>query len=178
VRPISLDPHHPSTDRTMSTEQTVRDFVERFYAAIDQMLNGDPAPMLELWSHGPEATVMHPDGARQMGWEEVRAAIQAWSTGMKNGRITPHDVSVRLVTPEVAIVTATEVGEGTIGAETVAVDSRATLVIRREGGAWSAVHHHVDVIPRVRALVEAARAAAASVDVSAARIGSPEPALS
>ncbi|HEX8242189.1 MAG TPA: nuclear transport factor 2 family protein [Longimicrobium sp.] len=160
----------------MSTEQTIRDFVERFYAALNRTLNGHPAPMLELWSHGPEATVLHPDGALQVGWEEVRAAFEAWAATVHDGRITPRDVSIRLVTPDVAVVTAREVGQGSIGPETVAVDGRATLVVRREGGAWTAVHHHVDVDPRIRALAEAARAAA--VDLTGARIGSPEPALS
>jgi ketosteroid isomerase-like protein len=153
----------------MSTEQTVREFVERFYAAIERMLNGDPAPMLALWPHGPEATVMHPDGGRQMGWEEVRGAFEGWSSAVASGRVTPRDVS---------IVTSTEVGEGTIAGETVKVDSRATLVVRRDGAGWTAVHHHVDADARVRALAEAAQLAMASIDVSSARIGSPEPAHS
>lgn len=160
----------------MSTEQTIREFVERFYAALNHTLNGDPAPMLALWPHGPEATVMHPDGGRQMGWEEVRGAIEAWAANVKDGRVTPRDVSIRLVTSDVAIVTADEVGEGTIGPETVAVDSRSTLVVRRDGAGWTAVHHHVDVNPRIRALARPARAAA--VDLTGTRIGSPEPALS
>ena len=162
----------------MSTEQTIRDFVDRFYAALNRTLNGDPESMLALWSHGPEATVMHPDGARRMGWEEVRGAIEAWAAAVKDGRITPRDVSIRLVTSDVAIVTADELGQGTIGPETVAVDSRSTLVVRRDGAGWTAVHHHVDVAPRIRALVEAARAAAGSVDLANARIGPPQPALS
>jgi len=160
----------------MSTEQTIREFVERFYAALNRTLNGDPAPMLALWTHGPEATVMHPDGARQMGPEEVRGAFEAWAAAVSAGRITPRDVSIRLVTSDVAVVSTVETGEGTIGPETVRVESRATLVVRRDGAGWTAVHHHVDVNPRIRALVEAAQAA--TVDVANARIGSPEPALS
>jgi ketosteroid isomerase-like protein len=159
----------------MSTEQTIRDFVDRFYAAINQMLNGRGEPMEPLWSHGPEATVMHPDGGRQMGWEEVRGAFEGWAAAVTHGRIAPHDVSIRLVSSDVAIVTSTEAGEGTIAGERVTVDSRATLVVRRDGAGWTAVHHHVDRDPYVRAL---AAAAAAGIDLSNARIGSPEPALS
>ena len=153
----------------MSTEQEIRAAVDAFYAALNQALNGDPRPMLALWSHGPEATAQHPDGARRLGWDEVRGAWEAWSHAVTGGRIAGEDAVVRLVTPDVAVVTAAERGEGTIGPETVAVGSRATLVLRREGREWKAVHHHVDEVPRIRALVEAA----AGVDVSAARIVPP-----
>lgn len=154
----------------MSTEQEIRAAVDRFYQALHQNLNGDPAAMLELWTHGPEATVQHPGGGRQLGWDEVRGAWEAWARNVARGSITPEDVVVRLITPDVAVVTGAERGEGTIGPETVQVDSRVTLVLRREGREWKAVHHHLDVNPRIQALVQAA-AGAATVDVSGARIG-------
>ncbi|HET7461319.1 MAG TPA: nuclear transport factor 2 family protein [Longimicrobium sp.] len=144
----------------MSTEQIIRSFVDRFYAALNQMLNGEPAPMLALWSAGAEATVMHPDGERLMGCEEVRGAIEAWAAGVCRGHIEPRGVSVRLVTGDVAVVSAVEAGRGTIAGETVEVEGRATLVIRRDAGQWKAVHHHVDVVPRVRELVRQRPAAA------------------
>jgi ketosteroid isomerase-like protein len=158
----------------MSTEQTIRDFVDRFYAAINQMLNGRGEPMEPLWSHGPEATVMHPDGTREMGWEEVRGAFRGWAAAVKDGRIEPREVAIRLVTSDVAVVTAHETGRGTIAGQAVEVDARATLVLRREGGGWTAVHHHVDADPKIRALAASARA---TLDLSGASIGSPEPAL-
>jgi uncharacterized protein (TIGR02246 family) len=156
----------------MSTEQSVRDTVDRYYAALNAGLNGDPEPMLALWAHGTEATAMHPDGGRQMGWEEVRAQFEGWAAAVKDGRVEPHAVAIRLVTPDVAIVTAWERGQGVIGPETVKDDGRATLVLRRDGAAWKVVHHHVDVNERVRALAEAARAAA-TVDLADAVIPQP-----
>lgn len=158
----------------MSTEQTIRDFVDRFYAAMNQVLNGRGEPMESLWSHGPEATVMHPDGAREMGWEEVRGAFRGWSAAVRDGRIEPREIAIRLVTSDVAVVTAREAACGTIAGQAVEVDARATLVLRRDGGGWTAVHHHVDVDPKIRALAETARAIP---DLAGASIGSPEPAL-
>jgi ketosteroid isomerase-like protein len=156
----------------MSTEQTIREFVDRFYAALNVMLNGDPLPMLELWSHGAEATVMHPDGGRQMGWTEVRGALEAWAASVHDARITPREVSIRLITGDVAVVSVRETGLGAIGRETVAVDSRCTLVVRRAAGEWKAVHHHVDVNSRLRALVESSRSA--TVDgIANARLAAP-----
>jgi ketosteroid isomerase-like protein len=144
----------------MSTEQQIRDFVDRYYAALNEALNGEPDPMLALWSHGPEATVLHPDGGRQVGWEGVEAQWRGWSQGVSAGRIDGEEVSIRLVAPDVACVAAVERGQGTITGETIAVDARATLVLRRDGSGWQAVHHHVDVVPALRAAVERAMAAA------------------
>lgn len=144
----------------MSTEQEVRHAAERFYHALNRNLNGDAEPMRELWTHGPEATIQHPDGGRRIGWAEVSDGWQAWAQAVSAGRIEALDLVVRLVTPDVAVVTTREQGEGTFGPETVAVSSRATLVLRRDGREWKAVHHHVDTHPRIRALVEQAGAAA------------------
>jgi ketosteroid isomerase-like protein len=143
----------------MSTEQEVRHAAERFYLALNRALNGDAEPMRELWAHGPEATIQHPDGGRRVGWTEVSDGWQAWAQAVSAGRIEALELVVRLVTPDVAVVTAREQGEGKIGPETVQVSSRATLVLRREGREWKAVHHHVDSDPRIRALVEEAGAA-------------------
>jgi uncharacterized protein (TIGR02246 family) len=154
----------------MSTEQEIRAAVERFYQALSRNLNGDASAMLELWTHGPEATAQHPGGGRHLGWDEVRGAWEAWAANVSGGRIEAEDIVVRLVSPDVAVVTGVERGEGTIGPETIQVGSRVTLVLRREGREWKAVHHHLDVIPRLQAIVQAA-AGAATVDVSGARIG-------
>ena len=142
----------------MSTEQEIRHAVEQFYAALSATLTGDAAPMLALWADGPEATVMHPGGGRQVGREEVRAAWEGWAGAVRDGRIEPADVTLRLLTPDVACVSAVERGEGTVGDVAIDVDQRATLVLRRDAGGWKAVHHHVDVIPALRDLMAAAAA--------------------
>lgn len=136
-----------------STEQEIRGTLDQFYDNLTRALNGDPAAMVEAWSHGPEATVMHPAGGRQLGWEEVRAAWEQWASGVVKGEIRPADLAIRLLTPDVAVVSGLETGGGVIAGEHVAVNARMTLVLRREGGRWRPVHHHVDVIPEVRQAV-------------------------
>ena len=60
----------------MAVEDEIRQASERFYAALNRMLKGEPGPMEEVWSQGSDATVMHPFGGRELGWDEVRAT---WS---------------------------------------------------------------------------------------------------
>ena len=37
----------------MTNEDEVRLASDRFYEALNRLLNGDPRPMAEVWSHGP-----------------------------------------------------------------------------------------------------------------------------
>lgn len=132
------------------TEQEIREAVRELYGKVNQALNGDPGPILEAWTHGPDATAMHPDGSRRLGFDEVRAAWEMWAAHVTDGHIEPGELAIRLLTPDIAIVSGRETGSGMLGGERREVDARMTLVLRREGGAWRPVHHHADLVPAVR----------------------------
>ena len=56
----------------MAVEDEVRQASERFYAALNRVLEeSDTGPMGEIWSHGSDVSAMHPFGGRMVGWEEV-----------------------------------------------------------------------------------------------------------
>ena len=68
----------------MSTQDEVRQVSEQFYTALNHMANGDAGPMMEVWSHSPDVTTMHPLGGREVGWEQVRVPweqVAAIATG-------------------------------------------------------------------------------------------------
>lgn len=132
------------------SEQEIREAVHALYGKVNQALNGDAGPILEAWSHQEDATVMHPGGGRQLGWDAVRAAWEQWAGSVTGGQITPGELAIRMLTPDIALVSGRETGAGTLAGERVEVDARMTLVMRREEGAWRPVHHHADVVPAVR----------------------------
>lgn len=134
----------------MSVEQDVREAVAHFYAALNQTLAGDPAPMLALWATGTEVGLMPASGGRRLGPEEVKSAWSEWSKLLPEGRIHLEEPIIRLLTPVVALVTGIERGGGTVAGSFVPVESRMTLVLRREAREWRAVHHHVEVAPGMR----------------------------
>lgn len=147
-----------------ATEQEIREAVRRLYGKVIQALNGDAGPILEAWSHSDDATVMHPAGGRQQGWDEVRAAWEQWAAGVTDGDITPSELSIRILSPDIALVSGRETGSGRLAGELCPVDARMTLVMRREQGEWRPVHHHTDVVPAVR---DAAQRAAALAGAAA-----------
>ena len=113
--------------------------------------------MMEVWSHGSDASAMHPFGSRSLGWEEVRASWEQAAQAIADGRVSDHQrgVDEEVVVPmgdDAAYTVGTERGQAKIGDELVRVDWRVTNIYRREGGGWKMVHHHTDVSP---AMVEA-----------------------
>ena len=136
----------------MAVEDEIRQASEQFYAALNRTINGDPAPMMEVWSHGPDVTTMHPLGGRETGWREVRASWEQVAQEFSDGRVSIEDLVVVPLTADVAYTLGTEHGQAKLGDETVGIDWRATNIYRREEGEWKVVHHHTDVSPT---LVEA-----------------------
>ena len=136
----------------MVVEDEIRQASEQFYEALNRMINGDPEPMMEVWSHGSDVATMHPLGGRETGWEEVRANWEQVAQGFSEGEVSLEDLVVVPLSDDVAYTLGTEHGQATLGEESVSIDWRVTNIYRREGGGWKMVHHHTDVSP---ALVEA-----------------------
>lgn len=51
----------------MLGEDVVQKASDQLYAAVSEMASGDAASLAEIWSHGEDATTMHPIGRRQVG---------------------------------------------------------------------------------------------------------------
>jgi len=135
----------------MAVEDEVRQASEQFYEALNRAINGDPVPIIEVWSHGSDVTAMHPLGGRETGWEEVRASWEQVAQGFSDGQVSIEDLVVVPLSDDVAYTLGTEHGQAKLGEETVSIDWRVTNIYRREEGEWNIVHHHTDVSP---ALVE------------------------
>jgi ketosteroid isomerase-like protein len=129
----------------MAAEDEVRQASERFYAALNRVLEeSDTGPMEEIWSHGSDVSSMHPFGSRMLGWEEVRSAWEQAAQAFSGGQVTLDDMVVVPITEDAAYTLGTERGQGSIGDETLGVDWRVTNVYRREADGWKMVHHHTD----------------------------------
>jgi ketosteroid isomerase-like protein len=135
-----------------AVEDEIRQASEQFYAALNRMLNGDPGPIMEVWSHDSDVATMHPLGGRETGWEEVRASWEQVAQAFSGGQVPLEDMVVVPLSDDVAYTLGTEHGQAKLGDQTVGIDWRVTNIFRREEGEWKVVHHHTDVS---EALVEA-----------------------
>jgi SnoaL-like domain len=106
----------------MAVEDEIRQASEQFYEALAHEINGDPGPMMEVWSHGSDVTVMHPLGGRETGWEEVRASWEQAAKAFSEGKVSLVSLVVVPLADDVAYTLGTEHGQAKIGDETVGID--------------------------------------------------------
>jgi ketosteroid isomerase-like protein len=132
----------------MAVEDEIRLASEQFYASLNRLVNGDPSPMLEVWSHDPDVTTtMNPRGRVNVGWEEVRAGWERAAQSMSDGQVSVQDLVVVPLANDVAYTLGREHGEVTVGGQPVLIDWRVTTIYRREGERWKVVHNHTDFSP-------------------------------
>jgi ketosteroid isomerase-like protein len=130
----------------MSAEIEVRKASEQNYAAMNRMLNGDAAPLADIWSHSAAVSTMHPIGSRQVGWEQVRKSFEQVAQIASNGQVELRDQIVH-VAGDVAYELGVEHGQVEIAGQQVTIEHRVTNIYRREAAGWKLVHHHTDISP-------------------------------
>jgi ketosteroid isomerase-like protein len=115
----------------MSTEDEVRQACDQYYAALNRLLNGDAGPMMEIWSHSPDVTVLHPVAGVTVGWEQVRASWEQFAQLCSGGQVTLRDPLIRVGT-DLAYVVGTNAAQATVAGETISFELRVTHIFRRE----------------------------------------------
>ena len=127
----------------MTTEDEVRAASEKFYSALNRMLNGDAGPLGDIWSHSATVTTMHPIGGREVGWDQVRGSWEQLAQLATQGQVRLSDQFIQ-VAGDVAYELGVEHPQLTLGGQPATGDIRVTNIYRRESGAWKIVHHHTD----------------------------------
>ncbi len=130
----------------MPTEDEVRKASNQFYAGLNRMLNGDVAPLAEIWSHRTGVTSLHPIGGREVGWDAVRKSFEKVAQLSSDGKVGLKDQLIQ-VAGELAYEVGVEHGQVKISGQPVTIEHRVTNIYQREAGAWKMVHHHTDVSP-------------------------------
>jgi ketosteroid isomerase-like protein len=115
--------------------------------------------MMEIWSHSPDVTVLHPVAGVTVGWEQVRASWEQFAQLSSGGQVTLRDPLIRVGT-DLAYVVGTDAVQATLAGETISFELRVTHIFRREAGGWKAVHQHVDVVPAMQAILDRLQASA------------------
>ena len=117
--------------------------IRKIHSALNRMLNGDAAPLGDIWSHSATVTTMHPIGGREVGWDQVRKSWEQVAQLTTQGQVRLGDQLIQ-VAGDVAYELGVEHGQFTLAGEPVTGDCRVTNIYRRESGAWKIVHHHTD----------------------------------
>ena len=124
---------------------------EGFFAALNAMFTGDPAPMSEVWSHSEDCVYLGPEaGVFHIGWTAIWNDWQRQAALKLGGDITVVTRHVFAGQDQAAIVHVAE-AENDFGAGKLEkVRMRGTNVYRLEDGAWKLMSHHSDPLPHLK----------------------------
>lgn len=137
----------------MSAKDDVRDASERFYAALNEMVNGDASGMADIWAHGAEVSTMHPVGGREVGWTEVQDSWEGIAEISSGGEVNLKGRRIRVM-GDVACEVGTEHVTATLAGKRTQGEIRVTNIYRRDDGTWKMVHHHTDTDPAMQDILD------------------------
>ena len=138
--------HQPAkADARPVSATNLQQATRSFYAALNQVLAGDVAPMLRLWSHRDDVTYMSPFGQLLVGWKPIEASWRKQAGEHLGGRVEPADLHY-FRSASLGVVVGFERGTVTISGKQTRVNIRATSTYRLEAGHWKMIGHHTDPI--------------------------------
>ncbi|MGL6162558.1 YybH family protein [Microbulbifer sp.] len=118
-----------------------------WFLALNAMLEGDPEPFAEVYSHANDVSYMSAEGGLRVGWDETWRDWQAQAELTRGGYVEGVENHV-IIEGDMAVVQSLERGVLT-DPEGVGIEQeiRETSVFRREDGEWKMIVHHADVLP-------------------------------
>ena len=127
---------------TSDFDRVLADWHDAHYA----FMKGDPESVKAIWSHENDVSVANPFGGAVRGWNEVGAAVDRSVLTVGDGDVGEFEVVAQHVATDLAYVVEIEhFSSRPEGApEAVPFSLRATMIFRRESGAWRLVHRHAD----------------------------------
>jgi ketosteroid isomerase-like protein len=132
----------------MATVDDVDELIERYQQAMRELVNGNPEPLKEIYSHRDDVSLANPFGPAVRGWDESARAMEGSASNYRDGEIVGFENVAKYVTSELACIVEIErYRTGVGGGEDISpVTLRVTSIFRPEDGTWKIVHRHADPI--------------------------------
>ena len=142
----------PAPCTPLEVPEELRTAMDRYNAAGNAFMHGDPRLIQEAYSHCEDVTIFGGFGGYEHGWKKQVEKRFEWAAArFKGGETKTENISL-FVSPDLACSVDLEHElSQLVGVEgTVQVDLRVTTVFRREGTQWTVVHRHADPLVKVQ----------------------------
>jgi ketosteroid isomerase-like protein len=122
--------------------------IERSHLALGEIVNGNPEPLKEMYSHRDDVSLANPFGPPVRGWDEAARTMERAASNYRDGEIVGFENVAKYVTSELAYIVEVERYQARVGGgeDITPVALRVTSIFRPEDGTWKIVHRHADPI--------------------------------
>ena len=132
----------------MATVDDLDQLIERSHLALGEIVNGNPEPLKEIYSHRDDVSLANPFGPPVRGWDEAARTMERAASNYRDGEIVSFENVAKYVTSELAYIVEVERYRAKVGGseDITPVSLRVTSILRPEEGTWKIVHRHADPI--------------------------------
>ncbi|HEY0080521.1 MAG TPA: nuclear transport factor 2 family protein [Pyrinomonadaceae bacterium] len=113
-----------------------------FDALIDGITRADVDSVMSVYWNSPQLVLFNNNGTVTKSWAQVRANRESSYPNLKDVKIAVRDVRVQMLGTEAALVTCLWTQTQTYRDTPETATGRLSLVFRRVGAEWKAVHTH------------------------------------
>ena len=131
-----------SSSSDSATDPTSRGVLSAFNSLLDGIRAADVAAVSNAYWRSTQLTLFNYNGTVTKGWEQMRSNRASSYPEIKNVKLDVRDVRVQMLGRDGALVTCLWRQSQTFHDAPETSSGRMTLVFRRVGNAWKAVHLH------------------------------------
>jgi ketosteroid isomerase-like protein len=132
----------------MASVDDLDQVIERSHLALGEIVNGNPKPLKEMYSHRQDVSLANPFGPPVRGWDEAARTMERAASNYRDGEIIGFENVAKFVTSDLACIVEVERYRAKVGGseDITPVTLRVTSILRPEDGTWKIVHRHADPI--------------------------------
>jgi len=123
-------------------DPTSRGVLAAFNALLDGIRRADVNAVTGVYWNSPQLVLFNYNGTVTRSWEQMRTNRASSYPDLKDVKLDVHDVRVQMLGRDGALLTALWTQSQTFRGTPENSSGRMTLVFRRTGGAWKAIHLH------------------------------------
>jgi ketosteroid isomerase-like protein len=113
-----------------------------FNSLLDAIRHANVNEVMEVYWNSPRLSLFNYNGTVTKGWDQVRKNRESSYPEIKDVKLQERDVAVTMLGRDGAIVTCLWTQSQTYKGTPETVAGRMTLVFKRLGTAWKAIHLH------------------------------------
>ena len=144
AKPTTTQPKPSTTPRPGPTGQVSPSgtVLSAFNGLLDGIRNADVKAATSAYQNSPRLLLFNYNGTVTKGWDQLKANREASYPQMKDVKLDVRDVRVTMLSPTSAFITCQWTQSMTFNGTPETDTGRMTIVFRKIGKEWKAVHLH------------------------------------